>query len=45
MLPKNIEENETVQQLQKLEYFGNVIRGPKYRLLQTIKEGKVEGKQ
>ena len=29
----------------KLEYFGHMLRGPKYRLLQTIMQGKVEGKR
>lgn len=29
----------------KLEYFGHMIRGPKYRPLQIIMQGKVEGKR
>lgn len=29
----------------KLAYLGHLLRGPKYRLLQTILEGKIEGKR
>ena len=29
----------------KLEYFGHIVRGPKYKLLQTILQGHVEGKR
>ena len=29
----------------KLEYFGHMLRGPKYRLLQTIIQGRIEGKR
>ena len=29
----------------KLDYFGHVIRNEKYRLLQLVMEGKIEGKR
>ncbi|KYN02133.1 hypothetical protein ALC62_07054 [Cyphomyrmex costatus] len=29
----------------KLEYFGHMLRGPKYELLQIIMKGKIEGKR
>lgn len=52
-MKKPCEENKTVLlkkellytvMCRKLEYFGHIICGLKYRLLQTIMEGKVEGK-
>ena len=29
----------------KVSYFGHMVRGPKYTLLRTIMEGKIEGKR
>ncbi|CAG9837259.1 unnamed protein product [Diabrotica balteata] len=42
-LSKTIEIIKSIKQ-RKLEYFGHVMRGPKYRLLQNIMQGKIAGK-
>jgi len=39
-------KNETWEKNRKLEYFGHMLRGPKYELLQAIKCGtKSRGKE
>ena len=47
VLHKLHKEREVLQIIKKrkLEYFGHVIRGPKYRPLQVIMQGKIEGKK
>ena len=47
VLHKLHKERELLQIIKKrkLEYFGNVIRGPKYKTLQVIMQGKIEGKR
>lgn len=41
---KNTEIIATVKK-RKLEYFGHVMRGKKYRLLQNIMQGKIAGRR
>ena len=43
-LPKDRELLPIVKR-RKLEYFGHMLRGPKYRLLHTIMQSKVEEKR
>ncbi|CAG9837970.1 unnamed protein product [Diabrotica balteata] len=42
-LSKTTEIIKSIKQ-RKLEYFGHVMRGPEYRLLQNIMQGKIAGK-
>lgn len=47
-LRRRIQQDEEVintLKKRKLQYFGHVMRGPKYTLLQNIMEGKINGKR
>lgn len=42
-LSKNTEIIDAIK-VRKLEYFGHVMRGQRYRTLQNIMQGKIEGR-